>query len=137
MLSAELKAAPYVLERMRCHVDRIFPEEACGLLSGQHGMLVGVHPVTNVLHCGTRFRMDGPEQVRALQAIEKAGLGLAAIFHSHPEGPAELSAIDVREMHYPDIAHLIWSRAEGAWICRAYRMEDGQPREIRLVIAEE
>ena len=137
MWSSVLKAAPEVVELMRCHVDRVFPEEACGLLAGEQGILVAVHPVTNVLHSKTRFRMDGPEQVRVLQAIEMAGLALVGIFHSHPEGPDDLSVTDVREMRYPDIAHLIWSRPEGDWTCRAFRMVDGQPGEIRLVIAEE
>ena len=69
------------------HVDRWFPEEACGILAGRNETVKAVRPVTNQAHSPVRFYMEPVELLHALEWIEKQQYELIAIFHSHPEWP--------------------------------------------------
>jgi proteasome lid subunit RPN8/RPN11 len=62
--------------------------------------------------------------------MEAAGLDLAAIFHSHPNGPAEPSATDVAQAYYPEAAYLILSPAAAGWQGRAFTIADGRVTEM-------
>lgn len=113
-----------------------FPLEACGLLAGDAGQVRRLYPVDNVLQSPSAFLMDGRQQVEAMLAMEADGWELVAIYHSHPQGPAEPSATDVAQAYYPDAIHLILSLAEQARpLLRAYHIVDGrvEEREWKLV----
>jgi len=108
-------------------------EEVCGLLGGNGNVVEVVIPVENILHSPFRFRMEPRAQLRAMQAIEDAGLSLIGIYHSHPGGPPGPSSQDLRDAAYLDAAYLIWSPTRGGWMCRAFRLEQAGPRPIRLL----
>jgi len=122
---------------MRAHVEREAPLEACGLVAGHPGVLEVVYPIRNSMRSSVRYHMDGPEQVKAFVEIERSGLALLAIFHSHPEGPALLSPQDMAELHYPDLLQLLWVRQGETWGCKAYRIASPGVEEIPLVLDEE
>lgn len=126
-----------VLQTMREHVEREAPLEACGLVAGHPGMLEVVYPITNSLQSAVRYRMDGPEQVKAFVEIERSGLAVLAIYHSHPEGPEVLSARDIAEMLYPDLLQLLWSKKGETWDCKAYRITTSRVEEVPLVLEGE
>lgn len=100
------------------------------MLAGQDGKAEFVLPVTNVDHSPYRFRMHPAEQVRSLMAIEAMGLELLAIYHSHPEGPAGPSAVDVREAAYPEAAYLVARPGARGWTARAFRIAEDRVEEI-------
>jgi proteasome lid subunit RPN8/RPN11 len=120
------------------HVRACLPEEACGLVGGQieaetaHAALVV--PIVNELHSPVRFRMEPNEQIQAFYTLEKLGLDLIAIFHSHPVGPPVPSRTDLAEFAYPGALTLIWSpRGKSIeWQLRAFCIEDGKAVEIPL-----
>jgi proteasome lid subunit RPN8/RPN11 len=127
---------------MRVHVESCLPFEACGLLSGKGEAVHAVLPVANQERSATRYRMQPSEQLRAFSAIEAAGMELVGIFHSHPAGPRrdrspaeKPSATDVAEAAYP-VVHVIWSRADGAWRARGFRIEGGQALEVPLQVED-
>ncbi len=126
---------------MLAHVLACFPEEACGLVgierkdgetSDQSPASV-VLPVENELHSRVRFRMAPAEQLKAFYWLEDHDLDLAAIFHSHPQGPHHPSATDLAEFAYPGVLMLILSPLDFAspldsaenWAVRAYRIDGG------------
>jgi len=119
-------------EEMRSHAAELAPQEACGLIAGRSDLVMKVYPLTNAIHSPIRFRLDPREQLQAFFDIEARGWQLLAIYHSHPNGPATPSPIDVREAYYPQIYTLIWSRNQGNWGCQAFHIRDGTVREVRL-----
>ena len=92
---------------MLAHLGAVFPAEGCGFLAGRAGRLTHVYPIDNQINSPTAFLMDPRQQIEALLAIEAAGLSLLAIFHSHPEGTAVLSADDLARAAYPEAIYLV------------------------------
>jgi proteasome lid subunit RPN8/RPN11 len=127
----QLKLTPEHFDIMRAHVESQAPLESCGLLAGLNDTVEKVLLVRNQAQSPVRFRMDPVEQLRAFDWMESNGLDLLGIFHSHPAGPETMSATDVAEAAYP-AAQLIWSRLNGIWRVRGFRIENLRVREIKL-----
>jgi [CysO sulfur-carrier protein]-S-L-cysteine hydrolase len=73
-----------------------------------------------------------------LRDIEDKGWQLIAIYHSHPANEAYPSRTDVSLAYYPDAVYIIVSLAgEDPPPVRAFRIVDGNIREIGLVIDQE
>ena len=118
-----------VRERARLEPGR----EVCGLLAGPPDAAPSRHiPITNRAERHDRFDMDAAELIDAFRAMREAGEELAAIYHSHPFGPAEPSATDIAECQYPEAVHLIVGLAGGALEARAYRIADGEVSELAV-----
>ena len=108
-----------------------YPEEICGLVSGHDGRAIALYPVENILHSPVAYEMEPLGQVRAMLAIEAAGLDLLAIYHSHPDGPARPSVTDVAQSYYPDSAYIIISLADReAPSIRAFMIQEREVQEI-------
>jgi proteasome lid subunit RPN8/RPN11 len=121
---------------MRAHVAAASPEEACGLLAGRAGQTAHIFEIENELHSATRYRMAPKQQLEAFMEMEERGWELLAIYHSHPSGPVGPSATDLAEALYPEALHLIWSRAEGKWVGRAYRFDANTAVEMDFELAK-
>ena len=130
-----LYLSPPLWERMRAHVNREAPEEACGLVAGTGNRAAQVFPITNQLHSPTRYRMEPKEQLAAFNEMDAEGWELLAIYHSHPYGPARPSVTDVDEAYYPDSFYLIWSRRNDAWDCLGFLIQDEKIRQIEVVLS--
>lgn len=123
-----------LLKEMMNHLERVLPEEGCGLLAGKAGRVEWVFAVENSLHSPTRFEMDAVAQVNAMTAIENMGSDLLAIYHSHPLGPDHPSEMDTRFFYYPEAASLIGSFENRRWVFKAYRLQGTiwQPLEFTI-----
>lgn len=119
---------------MKAEVERLAPEEACGIILGRGSKAEVVIPVTNILRSPVRYLMEPKEQLAALERMEREGYDLLAIYHSHPRGPEEPSATDIAEAYYPDSLYLIWYRTNGEWQCRAFWIRDGESSETPVII---
>ncbi len=130
-------------ERIVAHMRAALPNEGVALLA-EPGAVPGhiVRPNrlftgTNALHSPVRYRMDWQELVSAMKEIERDGLRLAVIAHSHTQGPPRPSATDLAEAWYPDTLMLIVSFAASTPEVRAWAL-DGEagswtPREVPIV----
>lgn len=119
------------------HLSRCLPEEACGLLGGQAGVVHAVYPVENRLHSPVAYEMDPARQIETMVAIEEAGWEITGIFHSHPVGPPEPSPTDIAQAYYPDSLYFICAPdPAGAWRGRAFRMAAGRVAEVPVLIGE-
>ncbi|MGD2162687.1 MAG: M67 family metallopeptidase [Anaerolineales bacterium] len=119
---------------MQRHVESKYPLEACGMVGAQAGLVKRVIPIENVLLSNRRYKMHPAEQVKAVFDLEHEGLDLAAIYHSHPDGSTEPSAIEVSEWNYKEALCLIWSKQAGSWICSAYKLDHKTFVSVKLEI---
>ena len=135
-LIKRLILSPQHRERMRGQVSQAVPEEACGIIGGviegDTCRALEVIAISNALHSPVRYRMDPEEQWAAFQTLEKQGLELVGIYHSHPNGPEAPSPTDIAEAYYPEAVYLIWSRQGDEWDCRAFTIQDGLVEAIAI-----
>jgi proteasome lid subunit RPN8/RPN11 len=136
----ELQVPAAVADRMLAHARSELPNEACGLLSGDlaAGRASMFHPARNAEASPLRYNVHPDDLVRLVFGIEDAGEELVGIFHSHVRSPAVPSATDHRSARYPGVFHVLASlidpAARAADALRAWRIEDGASREVRLRI---
>ena len=123
------------LDQMLAHVEACLPNEGCGLLAGQAGIVHEVLPITNAAASPVRFRMDPREQLRALEAMDDKGLELLGIYHSHPAGPVGPSVTDVAEAAYSAV-YVIWSRDGGSWQVNGFWIDHGRISDVKLDAAD-
>ena len=120
-------------QKIIAHLGSTLPHEGCGFLSGVGARVVGVWPVENLAASPTHFRMEPAAQVAALLAIESAGETLLAIYHSHPQGPMQLSAQDVIEAYDPSLIQVLGVPNGDAWQLQAFEITDGKVTEVQLL----
>ncbi|MGD1996278.1 MAG: M67 family metallopeptidase [Anaerolineae bacterium] len=131
VLTAEVVAA------LVTHARSEAPNEACGLLGGRDGQVERIYPLPNTESSPARYLAEPEAQVRAMMDIEERGWEIVAIYHSHPDGPAHPSAIDVEMAFYPDSPSLIISLANREQPeLRAFRIREGRIEEVALRIEE-
>ena len=122
---------PSVLEAVRAHSVRAYPFEACGFILGlqaekdQPPSLVRGLEVLEARNSRDpessrrRFNVEPEEFLEAELEADRRGLGIVAIYHSHPDHPARPSENDLRKA-LPFYRYLIVS------------VEKGQPKEATL-----
>ena len=124
-------------EELLRHARSEVPNEACGLLSGDlaTGTASAYHPARNADASPYVYTVHPDDLLRIVLGIEDAGHDLVAIFHSHTSSPAVPSPTDRRQARYPVVdllATLSDPDASPAESLRAWRIEDGQSREVAL-----
>ena len=128
------------LQTMLNEVDRLAPEEACGLLIGEFQEHLAITkrtmPITNIQHSTYRYLMAPAEQLAVFNELEKQGLELVGIYHSHPVGPQSPSETDIAEAYYPEVVHLIWSRPTGVWVCSGFLIQNGITQKVALRVSD-
>ncbi len=122
-----------IIEHARTHK----PLEACGILAGDgDGRVRQVFLMDNAERSPTLYMMDSREQFRVFDEIDREGLELVAIFHSHPHSPAVPSPRDCELAFYPDALYLIVSLMDEQPDCHAYRIVDNQVEEADIVVTD-
>lgn len=100
------------IARIREHVERDYPSEACGLLGGEAAgdekRVARVVPMPNARADRARDRyLIEPEQFyRAVELLARDGLEVVGVYHSHPDHPPRPSAFD-RENALPWLSYVI------------------------------
>jgi proteasome lid subunit RPN8/RPN11 len=116
-----------ILEETRAHLAREHPKEGVGLWAGRREVEALV-PLPNVHERPLwAYRADPLAVLRALKALEAQGLGLLAIYHSHPQGPAWPSETDRKEAYWR-VPYVIF----GTDGFRAFLLPEGQ--EVGIVV---
>lgn len=125
-----------LVNQILAHAQRSGTFEACGLIGSRDGNPQHCYPVTNVAdQPKRRFLMDPKGQLEAQRAMRDRGEELWAIYHSHPDEPAQPSVTDLQELNYPDALYLIVSlNTRGVLELRGFRMNTGEPVLVDLSI---
>lgn len=109
-----------VWQEIRSHVERFYPEEACGLLLGNS--LGGTYQVSKAYltsnvwekkeERGRRYALSPREFLKAEREAEREKLSILGIFHSHPDYPAYPSQFD-QEQAWEGYLYLILGLRKG------------------------
>lgn len=99
-MSQVLYVPSRLLEETRTHLQKEAPREGVGLWAGRREVervipLPNAHPEPLVGYLAEPLAL-----LRALKEMEREGLALLAIYHSHPRGPAFPSPTDIREARW-------------------------------------
>lgn len=121
------------------HAQRAPGVEVCGLIAAKAGKPVRVIAVRNVApEPEHRFEMDVRELVNAHKSMREQGQTLFATWHSHPDGSAELSHIDLERLGHHEAFHLVVSLGtKGVLQINGWRIVEGKPQPVDVVIVED
>src|SRR5689334_1500542 len=132
-MSGHLTLRPEHSQAILGHVQRLWPEEACGILAGPGAQVERVYLIENIRHSPTEYFMDPTQQVNAMLEIEAAGWDVSGIFHSHTAGPPRPSATDIGRGLYPDAVYVILAPAGGKdWGLHGFEIKNGQVRDVPI-----
>src|SRR5688500_3282056 len=82
-------------------------QEVCGIIAGIGEQAQRIISIENAASDPVHFfRLDERSFTQAMFDIERAGLSLIGIYHSHPNGDPIPSQIDIQQANYPDSAYL-------------------------------
>jgi proteasome lid subunit RPN8/RPN11 len=84
-----------LLDEVIAHARADAPNECCGMIASRDGEAVAVHRARNTAASPLRYIMDPNEQYRIQDAIERDGLDLGAIYHSHTRSDPIPSQTDI------------------------------------------
>lgn len=119
---ATIQFSRALCHRLRAAAAAEPTREVCGLIGARDGVTVAHYPITNVApDASRRYHMDPAAQIGAFRAMRLRGETLAAIYHSHPNGPPRPSPRDLREWAYPAALCLIIGLADGRARLQAWR----------------
>lgn len=126
--------APGLTEEIIAHARSGGDQEVCGVVAGREDLGLILYRGRNVSATPrVAFEMDVETLARQID-FEDQGMTLAAIYHSHPRGPAMPSPTDIAQAYYPDTVTLICSLADPARpSLRGFRIADGRVREVQLI----
>jgi proteasome lid subunit RPN8/RPN11 len=131
-----------VIDLNQAHVDEIVsharedsPNECCGLLFGTEGRVDRLLRMENIEHSPLNYRVDPKALFEAFDSMDRVGLDLVGIYHSHTHSPAQPSQTDISLAGYPDAHYLIVSLANPERPdLRAFTIVNGAVAEQEVVI---
>jgi [CysO sulfur-carrier protein]-S-L-cysteine hydrolase len=124
--------APSLISAIIDHARTGFPEEVCGLIAGHKRLGLELYQARNVARePRTHFEVDLDTLARQIEFSDR-GLDLAAIYHSHPQGPEVPSETDRDAAFYPEAVYIICSLSESEPVLRGFRIVGSQVWEVSL-----
>lgn len=109
---------PRHVSAIRRHGEADYPAEACGLIGGSveghHKVAVQLVPLVNrrTDSARNRYLIDPESFRRGEERLERDGLDVIGVYHSHPDHPPVPSAFD-REHAWPMLSYVIVGVARG------------------------
>jgi proteasome lid subunit RPN8/RPN11 len=147
-------STPFQLQVPRCiHAQLLaqaqaeLPNECCGLLAGRVGQEGGrsvarvsqCYPLINAAERPTiRYESEPRSMFAAVRDIERQGLEVLAVYHSHPTSDPIPSRTDRERNYSPDVVNLIISLHSAEPCIRAWWLTEVDYREADwLVVPDE
>lgn len=128
-----------IFEKIIAHCKSVYPNEACGILSGKNNTVKKTYEVTNIENSSVSYLMDSKEQFQAMKQMRNDCDEMVAIYHSHPNSPAYPSAKDMELAFYSEAVYVIVSldHLESPDV-KAFEISDGNVREkpIELTVSK-
>lgn len=124
-----------IVERLFAQAKEGLPNEVCGFLAGEDGLVKKHYELTNTDASPEHFTMDPKEQMAAVKDMRAEGLQLLACYHSHPSTPARPSDEDMRLAFDPNLSYVIVSLKEEQPDIKSYRIKgvDVELEELNII----
>lgn len=124
------------LDQMIAHCLSCYPEEGCGLVSGDPvtGTVAKVHPMRNAARSARIYSLDPKEHLDVDLQAEASGDTIIGVFHSHTHTDAYPSPTDVRQAPDPTWHYVLVSFRHEVASTRSFRIEGGNISEETLVV---
>ena len=106
------------MNKILSHSEGAYPEECCGLLVGERRSgdiyVYEVHESTNIADTPVdRFEIDPQLRFDLERRMRGENLDLVGVYHSHPDGPALPSQIDIERTWESNLVWLITAVKRG------------------------
>jgi [CysO sulfur-carrier protein]-S-L-cysteine hydrolase len=126
------------IDEMVAHCLRCYPEEGCGLLTGDvaGGRVTTVQPTANTAASAQLYTVDPRAHLRIDREAEGRGESVIGVFHSHTHTDAYPSPTDVGQAPDPDWHYVVVSLRHEVAAVRSYRIVRGEVLEESIVIVE-
>lgn len=130
------------LELLRRHAERCHPLESCGILvgraSGPDRWVSAALPCRNARHGDQRhgYAIAPEDLLRAQREARERGEQIVGFYHSHPDGAARPSAVDLEEAHWLGCSFVITGVAGGRATETASFFLAGRGLDDRRLLAE-
>lgn len=141
-MSEHVRLPRAIADDMVAHCLEGRPNEACGVLAAEGGVLVRVFRMSNASASPLRYSLAPKEQLAVYRKLDDEGWDLAGVFHSHTRTEAYPSPTDVR-LASEDVPYLIVSLASAAPDIRAFRIrkenwgaEEGEIEELDVTVGD-
>ncbi len=113
----KLEISNDLLQKMKMHAERDYPNECCGFVYGLEGEIRQVRIAREVENAkegdqSNRFQIDPLDYQQAEKYAIEHDLDLLGVYHSHPDHPAEPSEHD-RKVAMPWFSYIIISVQDG------------------------
>jgi [CysO sulfur-carrier protein]-S-L-cysteine hydrolase len=132
-----LRISRQLHDEIVAHARAEAPNECCGVIAARDGTAVAVHRTRNIHASPLRYEMDPREQLHVMNAIEEAGLELAAIYHSHTRSAPLPSPTDVNlAKWWPEPLYVIVGLENDEVDVRTWRIVDGAVTEAALEVED-
>jgi proteasome lid subunit RPN8/RPN11 len=130
-----IKLTAELIEAIKQHGERTFPEECGGLLLGEiendQRVIREVLPLENIRKDSrhNRVELDPLDYMKAEREAAKRSLGVWGYYHSHPDHPAVPSGFDLDHAPFIEWSYVIVSVQAGkaadlrAWTVREDRSQ--------------
>lgn len=112
------------------HCHRALPNEGCGLLAFEGEQIVKVYPTGNDDASPTSYTVPPQEHYDAVTDAEAHGWEIRGAFHSHPQGPARMSATDLDRALRPGWLYLVVALDTAEPTITAWR--DGEVADLAI-----
>lgn len=114
-----------IYEEIVEHAQREWPLECCGILGGKGETAGRAFGLSNLEKSSTRYVMSPQEQLNVFEILEKEGMDMIAIYHSHPHSVSFPSETDVEMAFYPEVLWIIISLEEREHpVVKAFRIKE-------------
>jgi [CysO sulfur-carrier protein]-S-L-cysteine hydrolase len=124
---------PELIIRMKAHCNSVYPQEACGILSGKGNVVEKLHEMTNTDQSNVSYLMDPAEQFRLMKELRGENRNMLAIYHSHPVSPPYPSSKDIALASYPDLVYVIVGLSDRAKPeIRSFEISEGAVKEVHI-----
>lgn len=130
-----MRISKRLVDEIVAHALEDSPNECCGMIGSQNGQAEHIYRANNAELSPFRYSFEPAEQFRILREIEKAGLDLGGIYHSHTRSAAYPSQTDINLAFYPESLYFIVSLADAsAPDLRAFSIRDEKVEEVEIDI---
>lgn len=118
------------------HCRSELPNEGCGLIAMDGDTVVAVYATSNAGASPTGYTIPPEEHFVALTDAESRGWELSGVFHSHPNGTAEPSMVDIQSALDPEWLYLVVGLGGNEPVVRGWRIKNGSVEEMSLPRSE-